>query len=71
MYKADVSNTVQCRRCPVNSTTDNVGSAFCECIYGTVRDLSRPQDDCQDIDTFVRQSKYSLACCDCTNLKGL
>lgn len=57
MYKLGVSNETRCMTCPVNSTANKVGSTVCECVYGTVRNLSRPQDACQDLESFIRQSK--------------
>ena len=57
-YKAALSDA-PCQACPVNSTTVSMNSTVCECLYGTVRNLSRPDDSCQALDEFIR-SKYVM-----------
>ena len=56
MYKYSLSNT-ECLACPVNSTAESKASTVCECICGTTRDPTKPNDPCPDIATFIRNRK--------------
>ena len=52
-YKTNVSNTADgCIRCPGNSMTINASATVCDCIRGTVRCPSKPDDPCQGFDEF-------------------
>ena len=58
-YKRGVSNTSRCIPCPTNSMTINESSAVCDCIRGTVRCPSRPDESCQSVEKFLQGEEYS------------
>ena len=51
-YKTSLSSMARCIPCPGNSMTINSSSTVCDCIRGTVRCPSRPDDACQLFDDF-------------------
>ena len=62
-YKTSLSSTARCIPCPGNSMTTNSSSTACDCIRGTVRCPSRPDDACQLLDDFFASKELS-----CTKL---
>ena len=67
-YKTSLSSTARCIPCPVNSMTINASSTVCDCVRGTVRCPSRPDDECQLFDDFFASKESNVMCLKNNNL---